>query len=47
MFKYSGIPLNDTCIYDVSSTSIASQGFRHFVTEVIRNFANIISTGID
>ena len=47
MFKYSGIPLNDTCIYDVSSTSIASQGFRHFVTEVIRNFATIISTGID
>ena len=47
MFKCSGISLYDICTYDVTSTSIASQGFRHLVTEALRKFAKFVSTGID
>ena len=47
MKKCSGISFNDVCIYDVTSASIASQGFRHLVTEALRNFANFVSTGTD
>ena len=46
MFKCSGISFNDVCIYDVTSASIASQGFRHLVTEALRNFTNFLSTSI-
>ena len=45
MYKCSGISFNDVCIYDVTSASIASQGFRHLVTEALRNFANFVLTG--
>ena len=47
MLKFSGISFNDVCIYDVISASIASQEFRHLVTEALRNYANFVSTGTD
>ena len=47
MFKCSDISLNDVCTYEVTSTSIASQGFRYLVAEALRNFANIVYTGTD
>ena len=47
MLKCSGISFNDVCIYDVTSASIASQGFRHLVTEALRSFAKVVSTGTD
>ena len=47
MFKCSDISLNGVCIYDVTSASIVSQGCRHRVTEVLRNFTNFVSTGTD
>ena len=47
MKKCSGIFFNDVCIYDVTSASIASQGFRHVVIEALINFANFVSTGTD
>ena len=42
MLNYSGISCNDMCIYDMTSASIASQRFRHLVTETLRNFANFV-----
>ena len=45
-FKCGAISLNDVCTYDMTSISITSQGFRHLITEALRNFASFLSTSI-
>ena len=45
--KCSDISLNFLCTYDVTFASIASQWFKYFVTEALRNFENCVSSGKD